>query len=97
LHVKMRSTELLAKMAAHKGSYFLESLIAPYSDKSNSNPVRVIFPGNPALELELPDGSILDDFKAASFVSEDTPPGDFHRVYRLTPDGQERGKLAARP
>ena len=90
--MQIRSTELLAKMATHEGSYFSEPLVAPYSDHQNTSPVRVVFPDSHVPEL--PDDTILSDFKAQSLVYEDTSPDDSHRIYRLTADGLERGKQA---
>jgi hypothetical protein len=91
----MGSMEILGLVAQQKGGYLLDELGAAHRDDLKLRTVTVktadgcdivTVAGDPASQ-------IIDDLIRGGLVSEAAPLDEkYRRIYRLTPDGLERGK-----
>jgi hypothetical protein len=94
--MQIRSTQILALMAANPDSFLLDELGAPHRTDLKGRVVSLRFADGREIELLGSSGiQILDDFLRARLVYAGPLDAMFRRIYRLTPDGQERGKAAA--
>jgi len=90
------STEILKLLAQQEGGYLSDQLGAPHRDDLKCRTITVrAADGREIAILNNDSQHILDDFIRARLVYEAVPLDEkYCRIYRLTPDGLERGKVA---